>query len=283
MTQPPPHCPALQSLINPKHSLFVLSKSAFQPILVDEFIAALSAARFEISGRIKTSFDCESLKRFCGATELPHPKEIIAAHSADEYWIFLIEGEGIFERSVTVMNAFHQAHLQSLANYLFYTPRSYEQYESNIRELYARVGIDKIKSNNQVEVIVYRLINGTPEYLMLKRSASRGGFWQPITGNLRFGENLEKGCIRELREETGLTEFEAIIDTQFSFTFFDDYRTQKEQVCGIRIAPDSPILLSDEHTEHRWVNYDEAIEQYLSYPGNKRALEALHWQIASRG
>ena len=41
--------------------------------------------------------------------------------------------------------------------------------------------------------------------LVLKRSASRGGFWQQVTGRVEPGESAEAAARRELREETGRT------------------------------------------------------------------------------
>ena len=42
----------------------------------------------------------------------------------------------------------------------------------------------------QVEVIVFKMVNGQPLFLLLKRNPRRGGFWQPITGGVHDEEKL---------------------------------------------------------------------------------------------
>ena len=41
---------------------------------------------------------------------------------------------------------------------------------------------------------------------MLKRILEKGGFWQPITGNVREGETFKEAAMREIGEETGISE-----------------------------------------------------------------------------
>ena len=42
------------------------------------------------------------------------------------------------------------------------------------------------------------------EYLLLRRVASHGGFWQSVTGSLEDGETHLDAAAREVREETGV-------------------------------------------------------------------------------
>ena len=42
------------------------------------------------------------------------------------------------------------------------------------------------------------------EFLMLRRTLERGGFWQGITGAPLEGESDAAAAVRETREETGL-------------------------------------------------------------------------------
>ncbi|MCA2981211.1 MAG: lipoyl(octanoyl) transferase LipB, partial [Myxococcaceae bacterium] len=44
---------------------------------------------------------------------------------------------------------------------------------------------------------------GGGRVLLLRRTAARGGFWQPVTGRLEPGERADVAARRELREETG--------------------------------------------------------------------------------
>jgi 8-oxo-dGTP pyrophosphatase MutT (NUDIX family) len=124
-----------------------------------------------------------------------------------------------------------------------------------------------MKTSNQVEVIVFRRpASGAAQFLMLKRNEKKGGFWQPVTGNVKIGETFEEGAVREVREEAGITDFMRLIDTVYSFDFSDDGRDQHEHVFGIEISPETAITLSDEHAEFTWASEEECITKYLKYP-----------------
>ena len=60
---------------------------------------------------------------------------------------------------------------------------------------------------DQVEIIVFKVIDGNPLFLLLKRIPSRGGFWQPVTGGVNAGEDFTLAAKREVQEETGINEF----------------------------------------------------------------------------
>lgn len=108
----------------------------------------------------------------------------------------------------------------------------------------------------QAEVIVYR-DGPVREFLMLKRPESRGGFWQPVTGGVENGERVEEAAMRELREETGFTEFEERHDFVFEFQFFDDGKAATEYVFAVKVPSGLEPTLT-EHEEHRWCSLDEA-------------------------
>ena len=133
-----------------------------------------------------------------------------------------------------------------------------------------------MKTNNQVEVFIFK---NTPEkgilFLLLKRIPKKGGFWQPITGNIQEGETFEKAAYREIQEETGISNVLRLIDTGYSFDFFDDNRWQHERVFGAETEERVPVALSHEHTEFKWVTKEEALNEYLKWPGNKEGLRKL--------
>ncbi|MDO8436042.1 MAG: NUDIX pyrophosphatase [bacterium] len=133
-----------------------------------------------------------------------------------------------------------------------------------------------MKTNNQVEAFLFRKSPSRGVlFLVLKRSPEKGGFWQPITGNVKEGETFEEAARREIQEETGITQTLSLIDTGYSFDFFDDNRWQYERVFGAEVGEDTSIVLSREHIEFRWVTKEEALNQYLKWPGNKEGLKKL--------
>lgn len=135
--------------------------------------------------------------------------------------------------------------------------------------------MSEIKTNNQVEVILFKKKDDTTLFLVLKRNPQKGGFWQPITGNVKPHESFEQAALREMEEETGIKEYLEFVDSGYSFDFFDDNRNQHEKVFGVYILGTAEIVLSSEHTEFQWVNKKDALSRYLKYPGNKEGLKKL--------
>jgi len=136
-------------------------------------------------------------------------------------------------------------------------------------------GIKIMKTDNQVEVIVFTKKEGEFFFLLLKRNVKKGGFWQPITGNVRTDEDFKEAALRELKEETWISNVLKLVDIDYFFEFFDDNRQQYERVFGVEVDPNSTIILSREHTEFVWVKEDQAINDYLKYPGNKEGIRRL--------
>jgi len=139
------------------------------------------------------------------------------------------------------------------------------------------------KTNNQVEVIVFKKAQADKYvYLLFKRVAAKGGFWQPITGNVLPHEEFSDAARRELYEEAGVKEPVRLFDVEHEFTFFDDGRLQREKVFAAEVSEATQIRLSSEHDECRWESYDEAINKFLKYPGNKEAIGILDKYLRSK-
>jgi 8-oxo-dGTP pyrophosphatase MutT (NUDIX family) len=130
----------------------------------------------------------------------------------------------------------------------------------------------------QVEAIIFRRLNGKYEYLLLKRIELRGGFWQPVTGGLEEGEDIKDAVMRELREETGITNIKRLISGVHEFKL-ESKTGQKELVFGAEVDPKLKITFDKniypEHDEHRWCSYDKAMK-LLKWRGNKEGLKKLH-------
>ncbi|NCN45370.1 MAG: hypothetical protein COU63_01450 [Candidatus Pacebacteria bacterium CG10_big_fil_rev_8_21_14_0_10_36_11] len=113
--------------------------------------------------------------------------------------------------------------------------------------------------------------------LVLKRpstAASRPGSWDLPGGNVEWpaemmesGRNLHQAEIaREVIEETGLEVLPEVFELEnmvHFFSYYDERKAVYSIVCGwvvknlTDLRPDQ-VLLSDEHTEYRWVTADEA-------------------------
>ncbi len=127
----------------------------------------------------------------------------------------------------------------------------------------------------QIEGIVFRKKDKKIEYLLLKRTSRRGGFWQPITGGLEEGETLIESLKREIKEETGVKEIISIIEKVYYFEFTDPHLI-KEYVFGVEISPTKKIIIdAGEHSAFRWCTFEEAIK-LMKWEENKNAFKKLN-------
>lgn len=128
----------------------------------------------------------------------------------------------------------------------------------------------------QAQVIVFKMVDEKPLFLLLKRQENRGGFWQAITGGIEGGEAFLEAAKRELNEETGIASvikwFEDI--HFFEFEFNGGYGWSKEYVFGAQVDPSTTVKLSDEHSQMKWCNLEEALD-LLKYESNKEGFRKL--------
>ncbi len=147
----------------------------------------------------------------------------------------------------------------------------------------------------QVECILFRKRGGVEEFLLLKRIAEKGGFWQPPCGGVeKEDDSLLSACYREIQEETGITKHQIIrvFEDVHVFTMHNDYLTGEksspltEYVFGFEVDPLVDVRLDVnvcvEHEEFRWVPFDEALEM-LKWGDNKDAFKNLRKMLMGKG
>ncbi len=142
----------------------------------------------------------------------------------------------------------------------------------------------------QVLVLPFRQSqDGYLEYAIFKRSD--GKYWQFIAGG---GENTEKPletAKREAFEEAGFSPDSEYITLDScntvpvagvtgEFTWGKDVYVVPEYTFGVKIDSSS-VTLSREHTEYRWVSYQDAAEM-LKWDSNKNALWELNARITGK-
>ena len=134
-----------------------------------------------------------------------------------------------------------------------------------------------------VSVLVV-LHDGNGNILLIER-ADRAGFWQSVTGSIEAGETLAQTARREVQEETGITLSDGQLhDWQQSrqYEIYPHWRHRNppgitrntEHVFSARIAPDTSIKLSKEHTAFCWLERTDAAEKVFS-PSNRQAILEL--------
>lgn len=134
--------------------------------------------------------------------------------------------------------------------------------------------------SQSVCVLVFRRMGNRVQYLMLRRKAGRGGFWQSVSGHLNRGETAEEAARREVREETGL-EPKAVVLLEKVNVFFKpgDEVVYLEPCFGVEVADDEPVL-SHEHDAQRWVDLGGALK-LVPFAGLREALAELEQRLVS--
>jgi|SRR5689334_7881413 dATP pyrophosphohydrolase len=139
---------------------------------------------------------------------------------------------------------------------------------------------------NTVEVCIFKLENGFPSYLLLRRAGGEKlypGIWQFVTGTIQPGENPVEAALRELREETGL-EPEGFWVAPHVNSFYDTagHVVNLSPLFAARVTPGVTPLLSAEHSEFVWLSREAAAPR-LVWPGQRAGLNIVHEYIALGG
>jgi lipoyl(octanoyl) transferase len=137
----------------------------------------------------------------------------------------------------------------------------------------------------ELETVSVAVLRGDSEVLLLRRIASRGGFWQTLTGRRELGESAIAAAARELYEETGLAPaLSDLVDLRYVHAFpLDPSRIPgsspgrapsfaRETAFAVRIPPGTEVRLDPgEHDLHQWCSIPEAL-RLLPFAGLRRAL-----------
>jgi dATP pyrophosphohydrolase len=134
----------------------------------------------------------------------------------------------------------------------------------------------------QVDSYIYRITDNGPVYLMLKRSSGKyyEHLWQGVAGKIEKGETAVQAVVRELEEETGKKPIK-IFAADHIASFYDarNDRILMVPIFGIEVE-DSEVQLSEEHSEYKWVSFEEALT-LLTWKGQKEGLRTVHDEITS--
>ncbi len=128
---------------------------------------------------------------------------------------------------------------------------------------------------NHVEVFIFKVVGGQKQFLLMKRTIQRSGFWQPLTGGVENGETACQAVVREVEEETGISiDIAQIVDSGFEFEFSGENKNFLEHVYVVEVDSNIKVCLSDEHDEYEWVSKGVALEM-LKWEDDKKGLLAV--------
>ncbi|MEM1993897.1 MAG: bis(5'-nucleosyl)-tetraphosphatase [Nitrososphaerales archaeon] len=123
-------------------------------------------------------------------------------------------------------------------------------------------------------IIIYKSDNNV-EYLILHYPA---GHWDFPKGNIEKGESDFDAAIREITEETGLTDLKFINGFKKTIQYYykkGDQLVKKSVTFYLAEANTKDIKLSFEHQGYIWLPIDEALAK-VTYQNAKNVLKEAH-------
>lgn len=130
--------------------------------------------------------------------------------------------------------------------------------------------------------VVFIKNEGSTKYLLLNYSA---GHWDFVKGNVEPNEKEKETVVRELGEETSITDAEFIAGFRESIAYF--YRRQgltvnKEVVFFLMESHTEKVALSFEHIGYIWLDYQHAMEK-LTFKNARDVLQKAHGFLKKQG
>lgn len=124
--------------------------------------------------------------------------------------------------------------------------------------------------NYKITIVTTAFIkNGNGKFLFVKRADNDNflpGYWEMPGGKTDFGEELTDAVTREIKEEVGLDIIPKYIITTRNYR----HETHPNRVyveafyLGVKKNPDQDICLSFEHSEYKWVSFEEAKKMHTT-------------------
>jgi len=126
------------------------------------------------------------------------------------------------------------------------------------------------------------LKNTEDKYLLMHYEA---GHWDFVKGNVEPNESEQETVIRELQEETGITDAQFVEDFREKIDYF--YRRQgttihKEVIFFLIESHTETVKISYEHVGYTWLNHKQAMEK-LTFKNAKDVLQKAHILMKARG
>ena len=117
------------------------------------------------------------------------------------------------------------------------------------------------------------LFNELDEKFLLLNYPSK--HWDFVKGKMETGETPHETALRETNEETGISDVEFIdgFEEQIEYYFYaDNQEIHKKVIFFLGKTKTSDIILSHEHLNYIWLEYDNALEK-TTYENAKNLLK----------
>ncbi|HEU4391836.1 MAG TPA: dihydroneopterin triphosphate diphosphatase [Blastocatellia bacterium] len=150
--------------------------------------------------------------------------------------------------------------------------------------------IVRYKQPRSVQVVVFIETAAGRDYLLLRRVASHGGFWQSVTGSLEEGETHFDAAAREVFEETGIVccrddlfELGLVNTFEIAPQWLNKYApgvTHNEEVCfALGVTAREVRIDPLEHDDYTWAGFAAASDM-VYWESTRRALTEVERLLA---
>lgn len=119
--------------------------------------------------------------------------------------------------------------------------------------------MEKLSSQKEVVPVVKGVILHKGKVLLIKRANHvhfGGGTWEFVGGKLEFGEDLEDGLVREIKEETGL---DVNVEKILYAKSIQEPARQLVVLTYLCKCNGNNVILSKEHVEYMWAAKNELL------------------------
>lgn len=130
--------------------------------------------------------------------------------------------------------------------------------------------------------VIFMKQNEVTKYLLLNYAA---GHWDFVKGNVEPNESEKQTVIRELKEETGISDakfFEGFKETISYFYRRQGMTVHKQVVFFLMESCTDKVEISFEHIGYIWLDYKQVMEK-LTFKNAKDVLQKAHDFLKKQG